>query len=69
MDPATTSAGKPAETAGTVPAQFARVKTGDDGAVLEGGTEVGGTSSGVRSETPAQTSTTTTGEMTVESSS
>lgn len=69
MDPATTSAGTPAATAGTVPPQFARVKEGAEGAVLEGGEEVGGTSSGVRSETPGGVETTTIGTTVVESSS
>ncbi|MAM63772.1 hypothetical protein [Maritimibacter sp. UBA3975] len=69
MDPATTSAGKPAPTAGTVPPQFARVKAGEEGAVLEGGQEVGGTSTGVRSETPGEMETTTSGETIIESSS
>lgn len=46
MDPATTSPGKPAPTAGTIPAQFAKVNNG----TLEGGQSSGGTSSGVKSE-------------------
>lgn len=50
MDPATTSAGTPAATAGTIPPQFAKVKAGTNGAILEGGQEVGGTSSGVKSD-------------------
>lgn len=65
MDPATTSAGKPAATAGTIPPQFARVKEGE----LEGGVEVGGTSTGVVSETPGGVETTTSADMIVESSS
>ncbi|MBV7408080.1 hypothetical protein [Maritimibacter sp. DP1N21-5] len=67
MDPATTSAGRPAPTAGTIPPQFARVKDGE----LEGGTEVGGTSTGVKADTPpgATVETTTTEGMVVESSS
>lgn len=69
MDPETTSAGRPAPTAGTVPAQFARVVEGEEGAVLEGGEEVGGTSSGVVADTPTTSETTTTGTTTVESGS
>lgn len=67
MDPATTSAGTPAATAGTIPPQFARVKDGE----LEGGTEVGGTSTGVKADQPegANVETTTTEGMIVESSS
>ncbi|MGR3364387.1 MAG: hypothetical protein ACU0CY_09430 [Maritimibacter harenae] len=50
MDPETTSAGRPAPTAGTIPPQFARVEEGEDGATLSGGEEVGGTSSGVKTD-------------------
>jgi hypothetical protein len=50
MDPETTSAGRPAPTAGTIPPQFARVEEGEDGATLSGGAEVGGTSSGVKTD-------------------
>lgn len=69
MDPATTSAGTPAATAGTIPPQFARVQEGAEGATLEGGQEVGGTSTGVRSETPGEVDTMTTESMVIESSS
>ncbi|HBZ42976.1 MAG TPA: hypothetical protein DEO85_02745 [Maritimibacter sp.] len=66
MDPATTSAGRPAPTAGIIPPQFARVKDGE----LEGGEEVGGTSTGVKSEVEGADSTTTMmGDTMVESSS
>ena len=70
MDPETTSPGKPAATAGIIPPQFARVEKGEDGAELVGGEEVGGTSTGVKSEVEGSGSTMTTdGETTTESSS